>query len=899
MAGPTRQISFRLRPEGGAEVVNEVRKVEEAGVKANTAVGAAAERATAAAERQEAQWRRNAEAMRMAASAAQAQAQFNATLGVGGSGKSAADSFAVFAANDDDAGRAAAIRAQIDPLAAAQDRYNRELAETNRLRAAGHLSDEEAIRQQNRLQRELDETTAALNRNTNGLTRRQMAGRLNVTRQLTDIGVTGAMGMNPAMIAIQQGPQLLEAMSESGLKASASMIALGGAVAVAAGAVVAMGAAWHDAAGDYLALERAATGMGRTAGLTAGQLQDLAREGAIAATISTAAAEKQAAAFVSTGRIGGEVIGQLIALSKDYAAFVGQDTAEATESLSKAMLDPVAAAKQWTREFGLLDQATIKNIETLQKHGKISEAQEILAGELSEAVAGQAAKVDELTGAWQALGRMVSNVWTDINQALYRTRDEKIAALQAGMASQHDTPTGRANRERMQFRINALRTQAAIEDMLAGSPERKAANQQAQLEADGAGRPKTDRSAERAAREALQRRRREEDRAWQIEMEVARAMGDTDHVRALEEEEAIRSRIRQLVDDEVSAEDARFTAMQEQARLNEAALAATEREVGLLFEANVLAVDRLLGMDRYVAEQERSAELQDRINKYHETELSLAEATKKATADQLAIDQARAEVMERQIASAERDHALEVARLSGRTGEANWRQREADIERRAREIEDREDLNYGEGLDQARREIDELIAAEAEGARKDWMEGFIADIRQNGIRDALAEQFESAADRLVDKLIEQLLAIDWGAMISGGVPGKGGWHGSIGGFLGMLFGPAPGKNARGTDYWSGGWTWVGEEGPELIRAPRGAQIADADRSRRMAAMGSGASGGSGATPAQFVFAPVIHAEGAGPREVDALSAKLDALAASLPRVVPQIVNDAIQRRVIQ
>lgn len=33
-----------------------------------------------------------------------------------------------------------------------------------------------------------------------------------------------------------------------------------------------------------------------------------------------------------------------------------------------------------------------------------------------------------------------------------------------------------------------------------------------------------------------------------------------------------------------------------------------------------------------------------------------------------------------------------------------------------------------------------------------------------------------------------------------------------------------GRNAGGTDYWRGGWTLVGEEGPELLRLPQGTQI---------------------------------------------------------------------------
>lgn len=39
-----------------------------------------------------------------------------------------------------------------------------------------------------------------------------------------------------------------------------------------------------------------------------------------------------------------------------------------------------------------------------------------------------------------------------------------------------------------------------------------------------------------------------------------------------------------------------------------------------------------------------------------------------------------------------------------------------------------------------------------------------------------------------------------------------------------------GGNAIGTDNWRGGWTWVGENGPELMRLPRGSQIMTAQES---------------------------------------------------------------------
>lgn len=42
------------------------------------------------------------------------------------------------------------------------------------------------------------------------------------------------------------------------------------------------------------------------------------------------------------------------------------------------------------------------------------------------------------------------------------------------------------------------------------------------------------------------------------------------------------------------------------------------------------------------------------------------------------------------------------------------------------------------------------------------------------------------------------------------------------------------RNARGTDYWRGGWSWVGEEGPELVELPRGTKVYPNEESVSMA-----------------------------------------------------------------
>lgn len=51
------------------------------------------------------------------------------------------------------------------------------------------------------------------------------------------------------------------------------------------------------------------------------------------------------------------------------------------------------------------------------------------------------------------------------------------------------------------------------------------------------------------------------------------------------------------------------------------------------------------------------------------------------------------------------------------------------------------------------------------------------------------------------------------------------------------------RHARGTNFWTGGATWVGEEGPELVELPRGSRIYSAGQSRMKQSRGAGSGDG--------------------------------------------------------
>ncbi|WP_136617069.1 MULTISPECIES: hypothetical protein [Mesorhizobium] len=153
--------------------------------------------------------------------------EFNSSV-MATSGKSARASASVFeeAGREADqmASRVAALRAELDPAAAAQDRLNNELSEYSALAAKGAISAEELAQAQ----------TMARNRiaaNQNGSGGANKFAGMNATSQLQDIAITSMMGQSIPTIALQQGTQLGMAMQ----MAMGEQGAAGGAKALLAG----------------------------------------------------------------------------------------------------------------------------------------------------------------------------------------------------------------------------------------------------------------------------------------------------------------------------------------------------------------------------------------------------------------------------------------------------------------------------------------------------------------------------------------------------------------------------------------------------------------------------------------------------------------------------------------
>jgi uncharacterized protein (TIGR02594 family) len=351
------------------------------------------------------------------------------------------------------------LRAKYNPLFAVINQYKTSLTEIRTLHAQGVLSTNEmtaAIQRQRQAtlgaidvikgrNRALDEHRGGSD--ANGQFRRQ-----NLTYQLFDIGQTAFMGMNPAMILAQQGPQIAQLYAGQG-GANAALKDLG---TIAAGATrlitpltVGVGglaaatltglAAWNSYLSSTKEVETAAAGLGRAVAGSTAQMEAAAAAGASAAGISISSARSMQAQFLSTGRIGSENFETLIAISKDFAATIGIDAGVAGDALSEMFTDPAKAANTLYRQYGLINAATARQVTNLAQQNRASEAQAVLLEALPNRLASAAEATTALGRAWTFVTTSASNAFDAMGKAIDRvvsgpSDQERIADLQRILA---------------------------------------------------------------------------------------------------------------------------------------------------------------------------------------------------------------------------------------------------------------------------------------------------------------------------------------------------------------------------------------------------------------------------------------------------------------------------------
>lgn len=369
---------------------------------------------------------RNAIAARRMSEAQQHQAQINARLGVNdnfGGASRAGDIEAYGRALDD-------TRARFVPLYAAQRAYKSELNDLNHAYATGAIPSEREYREA--LRRTKDAFAAQVqslrsahsaNDNFAGSTRLSRYELINLSRQMQDVGVSLASGQSPFTVLVQQGTQIADVFAASqgtvggffrqtgawlGGFLTAGRVAFGGVTSA-----IGLGIA---ALGSYLSAQqdvrRALTGIGRASGVSVGDINTIALQGASPLGQSVSEAREFASVLAATGKVGRDEIGSLVKLGHDFAVTLDVSGKEAAQSLAKAMADPVRGAEQLNERLGFMDAAMQRRIKDLVEQNRLAEAQRIIVAGIQSSIA----SANDVTGFW-------SKTWNAISNAISNSYD--------------------------------------------------------------------------------------------------------------------------------------------------------------------------------------------------------------------------------------------------------------------------------------------------------------------------------------------------------------------------------------------------------------------------------------------------------------------------------------------
>lgn len=238
--------------------------------------------------------------------------------------------------------------------------------------------------------------------------------------QLTDVVTSLASGMPLWMVAIQQGGQVRDSFGGIGSAARAVVGAIGpanlafGAVATALGAAI---LAIEKGRNEMAAFNEALILTGGNAGMTSGQLADLAKEMDSMAGVTTSSAASALAKVAGTGRFTGEQIGLVATAAEQMRDATGRSIDETVKEFLRLRADPVKAILDLNEQYHFLTESQLEQIKTLQEQGRQQDAVtasfRAFAGMIDERTPKITENLDWIERAWRGIGGFFSELGDD------------------------------------------------------------------------------------------------------------------------------------------------------------------------------------------------------------------------------------------------------------------------------------------------------------------------------------------------------------------------------------------------------------------------------------------------------------------------------------------------------
>ena len=545
-----------------------------------------------------------------------------------------------------------------------------------------------------------------------------------VSAQLQDLFVQIQAGGNPMTALLQQGSQLSGVFGGVGnaLRAVGSLItptvaALGSLAATvgAAAAAYAQGSAEADAYRKAIVLT------GNAAGVTVGQLQDMAR-----AQAALAGTQGRAAEVLAQMAASGNVAAAQLSAAADAAIRLeragGPAAEETAKKFAKLGEDPVRALVELNKAENFLTEGVYKQVKALQEQGRTAEAASVAQTAYATAVAQRAetlaSSLGTLERGWLGVKDLAKQAWDAMLNvgradtaeqelekiaAKIEETEQRIASLRAGRGGPLIGGQAELQAQRDERDLQSLREkQSAYQELV------RIAQRGTTVERERAAAVKATIKAEQDAARASR------ERSAQAERDIAlqeRAIGlSGSYVKDLRELQSARQR-GVLTEEQYLAAVQKVVAAQPVMVANAKALADAEAA-----KARVLA-EGIRAYEQQVEAQRRSAQsVADQVQKLRDEE----QAAALAAAGNLTLAEAIQHVAIARLEEAQ-SRSLDI-------GEVDRLQREIDARRELATL-----LNSREARDAAKRS--------AQDAAREWQRAG-QDVERS-LTDALLRGFES------------------------------------------------------------------------------------------------------------------------------------------------------------
>ena len=257
--------------------------------------------------------------------------------------------------------------------------------------------------------------------------------KMGLTYQTTDLVTSLAAGQNPFIVLLQQGGQLKDQMGGLGnmFKAIGTILtpmrlAIGG-VSAAFGTLAYAAYAGRE---EFDKLKDTITLTGNFAGVTTEKFYSLSTELSGRTNASIGATKDALNAVLASGKFTAVSISSVTQAIISYSQIAGIDAKAAADKLISGLDGTASGAKALNKEMNFLTLEQYKQIEALEKAGKLQEAAKVASIALNTQFAAQRRELGYIDTAWQTTTNALSKFWNLLKEiGKPETTDQVIAQL--------------------------------------------------------------------------------------------------------------------------------------------------------------------------------------------------------------------------------------------------------------------------------------------------------------------------------------------------------------------------------------------------------------------------------------------------------------------------------------